>query len=95
MKINGNTYKLIKENSKTMLWEATTIGGSVFWEVWLKRFTKVDYQFPGGAVIPAGSLIKPSNEHFGMTAWSLMTGDAAEAKFTSISEYVPPEDELM
>lgn len=83
-KINGNKYHLLEQNEKGLLWEATTVGGHVFWEVWLRRLTKVDFTWPNGKTVLAGSLIKPSEAHFGQTAWCLMSRDRAEAKYIAV-----------
>jgi len=84
MKINGNYYTKLQENDKVILMQGETQGGSLFYEVWLKRYSSKDYVWPNGNVTPAGTLINPSNEQFGLYAWSFYGKERAMAKYASI-----------
>lgn len=69
-KVNGNTLRLLSETSAALLWEGETPGGAKFWEVWKVRIRKTDKTLPSGKVLKAGEFISPSNEDFGVHAWS-------------------------
>lgn len=81
MNFNTNTYTLLDKNGKYRLLQATSPGGSVFYEVWRNREAKTDKVIKGEVIRKKGDLVSPSNEDFGVHAWCYRSLEKAKNKF--------------